>query len=179
MPGEAIRQAEDLLANPALVNCILEDVQLIGVVGELTLALSLYVVGSSRLLDKPLAAIIQGLSSTGKSHAIDHTSLLFPHEAMERCTDFTAQSLYYMRPGALIHRWVLAGERARRQDDEQANATRALRELISSRYLRKKVVMKINGRMETVDIETHGPIAYIESTTLTTLFELAHARWTG
>ena len=76
-----------------------------------------------------------------------------------------------MEPGQLKHRFIVAGERSRREDDEAAEATRALREMISGGKLTKLVAMKEAGRIVTQRIEQEGPISYIESTTLTKIFD--------
>ena len=40
----------------------------------------------------------------------------------------TPQALFHMKPGSLAHRFVVAGERSQLENDERADATRALRE---------------------------------------------------
>jgi hypothetical protein len=66
----------------------------------------------------------------------------------------------------------VAGERSRVEDDDRAEATRALREMLSAGKLTKLMPMKVEGgRIETVSIEQEGPIAYIESTTLSQIFD--------
>jgi len=173
-PAEIIDQAEALLLNPNLLNVVQDHLVLVGVVGEAELAFTTYLIGVSRLLpapDLPLAGIAQGMSSTGKSYVMDRVSTLFPPEAILKATDITAQALFYMPKGALMHRWVVAGERPRVQDDERAEATRALREMIASGCLSKAVTMKLQGALQTVRLEQFGPIAYTESTTLTKIFD--------
>jgi hypothetical protein len=74
--------------------------------------------------------------------------------------------------GSLRHRFLVAGERSRVQDDDSVEATRALREMLSAGKLCKQLPVKDPyGRMETVTIEQDGPIAFIESTTLAKVFE--------
>src|SRR5207248_365790 len=106
--------------------------------------------------------------ASGKSHLIDQTAKLFPAEAVIHATQMTPQALFHMKPGALAHRFVVAGERSRVEDDERAEATRALREMLSAGRLTKLMPVKVEGgRIETAQIEQEGPIAFIESTTLT------------
>src|SRR5262245_43066011 len=84
----------------------------------------------------------------------------------------TPQALFHMPPGSLSHRFIVGGERSRVEDDERAEATRALREMLSAGKLTKLMPMKVEGgRIETVRIEQAGPIAYIESTTLSKVFD--------
>lgn len=171
MPSGVVRDAEVMLTDPRLVDHILADIAALGVVGERVLALAIYLLGVSRLLEKPLAAIVQGPTSSGKSFVIERVARLFPDEATLIATDITPMALYYLPTGRLIHRWVVAGERSRIQDDERAEAARALREMLSSGELRKAVPVKIDGQMQTVVIHQPGPIAYVESTTATRIFD--------
>src|SRR5262249_20093868 len=53
-----------------------------------------------------------------------------------------------------------------------AEATRALREMLSADRLTKLMPMKVDGgRIEAVQIEQEGPIACVESTSLAKVFE--------
>jgi hypothetical protein len=169
---EAVRlEAEAMLKSPDLVNSIVRDVEAIGVAGEQDLAMTVYTVGTSRQLDKPLAAIVQGPTASGKSYVIEKIASLIPPEAVVRATQMTPQSLFHMKPDSLRHRFVTAGERSRARGNEAAEATRALREMISSGRLSKLMPMKSGGEIQTVLIEQDGPIAFAESTTMTRIFE--------
>lgn len=168
-PPEIIQRAEWLLDDPDLLNRIADDVRASGVVGEKTLVKTLYLTGVSRLLDKPLACITQGTTSSGKSYAIERTSRFFPPESLLMATSITANALYYLPPGRLLHRFVVAGERSRIQDDQHAEATRALREMLASGELSKAVTEHRGSRNETVLIHQFGPISYAESTTSATI----------
>jgi len=170
-PEDVRAEAEALLKDPNLIRRVLEDVFALGVAGECELVASVYLVGTSRLLEQPLAAIVQGPTSSGKSYAIRKTADLFPPEAVVHATHITPQALYYMSPGSLVHRFIVAGERSRLENDETAEATRALREMLSEQRLSKLIPIKSGDRMETLRIEQEGPIAYVESTTLTKIFD--------
>ncbi len=54
----------------------------------------------------------------------------------------TPNSLYYLPGDSLRNRIIVAGERSRVQDDERAEATRALREMLSSGKLQKLVPIR-------------------------------------
>ncbi|MBL9000773.1 MAG: hypothetical protein JNK25_06515 [Phycisphaerae bacterium] len=170
-PG-LVDAAKRLLADPKLVDLILQDIAAMGVVGEELLALISYVIGVSRLLPTPLAGIVQGLTATGKSFVPISVSVLFPPEAVLIATDITRNALYYAKPGFLIHKFVVAGERPRSQDDERAEATRALREMLAAGRLSKYVTVKgADGKLTTELVEQFGPIAFIESTTVVNIFD--------
>ena len=172
MPQAVRDEAEKMLADPNLMQVIVADIAALGVAGECELTATLYLIGVSRLLDRPDAAIVQGPSSSGKSFIIDKTAELFPPETVIHATAMTPQALYHLLPGALAHRFVVAGERSRLEDDDRAEATRGLREMLSSGKLTKLIPEKNRDQqIETRTIEQSGPIAYVESTTLTKIFE--------
>ena len=123
---------------------------------------------TSRLLEKPLAAIVQGPSSSGKSYLLDKIGFLCPPESMLMATDITPNAFYYMKAGTLIHRFVIAGERTDKHNKESSHGTKALREMLSSGRLSKSTPVRDpeTGKMITELIEQEGPIAFTESTTI-------------
>jgi hypothetical protein len=166
-----VAEARHLLNQPCLLTMILDDIAALGVAGERELTATVYLAGVSRLLEKPLAVIVQGPSSSGKSYIIEKAALLFPHQAVILAHQMTPQALFHMPPGSLAHRFVVAGERCRAENDDTAEATRALREMLSSGKLSKMMPVKTGNAIETILIEQEGPIAYVESTTLNNVFE--------
>jgi len=168
---EVQAEASRLLEDPALIDRIEADIEAAGVAGEHDLRLTLYLVGTSRLLPRPLAAIVQGQSSSGKSFTVERVAKLFPPEAVVLATQMTPQALFHAPPGSLSHRWVVAGERSRIENDDRAEATRALREMLSAGRLTKMMPAKVDGEIQTVTIEQEGPIAFVESTTSARVFE--------
>jgi len=149
MPQFVREQARQMLESPDLLEHIRRDIQAMGVAGEQELAMTTYLVGLSRLLSKPLAAISQGQSSSGKSFIIDQVSRMFPPESVIVATQMTPRALFYMKPGQLKHRFVVCGERSRIQNDDTSEATRALREMLSNGRLSKLIPIKKDGSMET------------------------------
>lgn len=164
---ELVKAAETLLKSPELVPLTMKHIELLGLVGEKPLGLALYLTFTSRLLSKPLAAIVLGISSSGKSYSVSLAGKLFPPESVFNAHRITPAALHYLPKGSLINRAVIAGERSRKQDDDQAEATRSLREMLSDGVLRLLVTTKDqSGNHITQHIEQPGPIAYAESTTL-------------
>jgi hypothetical protein len=165
-------EAAELLESPCLWKRILGAIAEAGVVGEYDLAGCVYAIGTSRLLPKPLAGIIRGPSSSGKSFIVNKVASLFPDECLVRANQMTPQALFHMKPGSLVHKWIVAGERSRREDDEAAEATRALREMLSEGRLVKQMATKAPaGGIETIEIRQDGPIAFTETTTLANVFD--------
>lgn len=164
-------EAEVLLYDPDLLKRIVMDIRACGVAGEHELTATIYLIGTSRLLNRPLAGIVQGPTASGKSYIVERVGELFPPEAVISATQMTPQALYHLPPGSLVHRFIVAGERSRIDGNEAAEATRTLREMISAGRLMKLMPVKKDGEIVTLRIEQDGPIAYVETTTLTRIFE--------
>jgi hypothetical protein len=157
-------EARVMLEDPSLIKRIIDDIAALGVAGERQLTATIYMIGTSRLLDSPLAAIVKGPTASGKSYLIRKTASLFPPEAVLMATQQTPQSLFYLPPGSLSHCFIVAGERSRIENDDTAEATRALREMLSEGRLSKLIPVKEGGRMETKLIQQDGPVGFVEST---------------
>ncbi len=170
-PSAVIEEALDMLRSPDLIDRVAQDVSTVGVAGESDLVVTLYLVGTSRLLKKPLASVVQGSSSSGKSYIIETTAQLIPPESQLNATQMTPKALAYMPPGSLKHRLVVGGERSRRQDKYTDDSTRYLRELLSSGKISTAVPKKTSDGNETEFITQEGPIAFIESTTRVQFFD--------
>jgi hypothetical protein len=171
MPEHVRISARKMAESGELVKRIVDDIAALGVAGERELGATLYLLGTSRLLDNPLSAIVQGPTASGKSYVIEKTSSMFPAETVVHATQMTPQALFHMKAGSLRHKWIVGGERSRREDDDTAEATRALREMLSSGRLVKLMPVKQGGEIVTVSIEQDGPIAYSETTTLGQVFD--------
>ncbi len=137
MPEAVRERARVMLESPNVIGDIESDIGRLGIAGEQALATLIYMVGVSRLLPQPLAIIIQGPSSSGKSYVLERVASLFPPESVTIATKITPEALFYLKPGSLSHRFIIVGERSRIQDDQNAEATRALREMLSSGKLSK------------------------------------------
>jgi hypothetical protein len=173
-PQEVKDSATEALKSENLFEQISANITSIGVAGEEELALILYVIMTSRLLEKPLSAIIQGSSSSGKTFILETIAKLMPQEEVVQAHDFTDQVFYYMKEGSLQHKVVISGERQhehRGKDGEAQDNSKGFREMVGSGYLRKAVTVKVGGELTSKIIEQPGPIAYIENTTATTIHD--------
>jgi len=164
---ELVKLAEQRLRSPDLIGKMIAHARILGVAGETDLVVAVYIIGTSRLLKKPLAGLVMGPSSVGKSFVTGMVAKLIPDEAVLMAHQISPKALQYLPPGSLIHRFVVAGERSLLRDDTAAEATRALREMISDGMLSSLVsAAQTSGPHQTVHVQQKGPIAYIESTTL-------------
>jgi energy-coupling factor transporter ATP-binding protein EcfA2 len=170
-PANIKEQALDMLNSPDLFDIINADIEKIGIAGEKDLCRQLYLIMSSRNLKKPLSGIVFGASASGKSYLIESIANMMPPEAVLQAHDITDEALYYLEPGALKNRIVIAGERIEDKRSRRGKAednTKALREILASGKLSKLVTTKDkDGKPITSHIEQFGPIVYLESTTST------------
>ncbi len=110
MSETAQREALALLKSPRLLDAILADFEACGVVGESTNKLVGYLACVSRLLDRPLAVVIQSSSAAGKSSLMDAVLAFVPEEARTKYSAMTGQSLFYMGQTSLKHRILAIAE---------------------------------------------------------------------
>src|SRR3546814_12965582 len=82
---------------------ILADFALCGVVGEAVNIQTGYLACVSRLLDRPLAIIIQSSSAAGKSATMDALLAMMPSDAQVRYSAMTGQRLFYIGETNLKH----------------------------------------------------------------------------
>jgi DNA-binding MarR family transcriptional regulator len=154
-PGR-VKAAEKLLTAKNLLDKAAKTLDLLGYVGEERNKRLGYLVATSRLLTKPLSAILMAPSGSGKSELLDKLALLLPEESVEFLSRLTPAALYYLGPDHLRHKLVLV--------DEQAGASEAdypIRTLQSKGLLRLAATVK--GKTEPFVV--HGPIALMSGTT--------------
>ncbi len=103
-------EALALLQSPNLLTRIVADFEACGVVGEQTNKLVGYLAAVSRLLERPLAVLIQSSSAAGKSSLMDAVLACVPEEARVKYSAMTGQSLFYMGETNLKHRILAIAE---------------------------------------------------------------------
>lgn len=160
-----LAEAKEILRSGDLVDQIEMDLTAIGIAGEDSYKMTAYLVATSRMLPRPLHAIVQGDSSSGKSYVAERIADLLPREHVVDAMHLSPKALYRME-GMLSHRFLLMGERSRQEGAEIEDSTRALRELRSRGQLTAAVVREGDVVYFTVE----GPVASIETTTKGELF---------
>lgn len=148
--------ADALLAAPDLLERVATAMDALGHAGEPALKRLCYLVATSRLLPRPLSALLQAPSGTGKSALLEATTALLPPEQVVPLVRLTAHSLYYMGPDALRHKLVAVDEY-----EGASEADHPLRVLQSKGELRLSVTQR--GRAE--EVVAHGPVAVLSGTT--------------
>ncbi|MGH8051668.1 MAG: hypothetical protein ACREPB_13500, partial [Arenimonas sp.] len=151
-----------LLRDANLADRIIADVEAIGVVGEGTNALVGYLACVSRLLDKPLAILIQSTSAAGKSTLMDALLSLMPENERVHYSAMTGQSLFYIGAGNLKHKILAIAE-----EEGVRQAAYALKLLQSQGELTIASTGKdpTTGKLITSEYRVEGPVMLCLTTT--------------
>lgn len=151
-----------LLKSPDLLNQILKDFSLAGVVGEETNKLVGYLACVSRQLQKPLAVMIQSSSAAGKSSLMDSILALMPEEGRVQYSAMTGQSLFYMGETNLKHKILAIAE-----EEGASNASYALKLLQSEGEVTIASTGKdeASGDLVTKEYTVQGPVMLFLTTT--------------
>lgn len=151
-----------LLRDPHLVERIAADVEAVGVIGEGTNALVGYLAMTSRLLDKPLAILIQSTSAAGKSTLMDALLSLMPEGQRVHYSAMTGQSLFYIGEGDLRHKILAIAE-----EEGVRQAAYALKLLQSQGELTIASTGKdpATGKLVTSEYRVEGPVMLCLTTT--------------
>lgn len=156
------REALELLRDPDLLERILADFEGCGLVGEQTNKLVGYLAATSRLLEQPLAVIVQSTTAAGKSALLEAVLQLVPEEHRVKYSAMTGQSLYYMAEQELAHKVLALVE-----EEGAERAAYALKLLQSEGELSIASTGKDpqSGRLVTQEYRVQGPVAIFMTTT--------------
>jgi CHC2 zinc finger len=146
-----------------------EAIRSCGVVGEDTTAATLYLVITTRLLDKPVSAAVKGLSSSGKSFTTEKTVEFFPPDAVIVMTAMSERALVYSKE-EYAHRTLILYEAAALREGAEDNLTAYfVRSLLSEGRIEYPVTVRDqkDGGFITKTIVKEGPTNLIITTTKT------------
>ena len=168
LSAEEKTEALGLLRDPRLLNRILDDFERCGVVGEETNKLASYVAVVSRLLDAPLAILVQSSSAAGKSALMEAVLAMLPEGQRVQYSAMTGQSLFYMGETDLKHKVLAIVE-----EEGAARAAYALKLLQSEGVLTIASTGKdaTTGRLITHQYRVEGPVMLFLTTTAIDLDE--------
>ena len=154
--------AVDLLKDPRLMDRLLEDFARCGVVGEETNKKVAYLATVSRLLDAPLAVIVQSSSAAGKSSLMEAVLALMPEEQRVQYSAMTGQSLFYMGEMDLKNKILAIVE-----EEGAQRAAYALKLLQSEGVLTIASTGKdpATGKLTTHQYRVEGPVMIFLTTT--------------
>ena len=162
MTAEEQAEALALLRDPRLIERVLSDFELCGVVGEETNKKISYLAAVSRLLDKPLAVVLQSSSAAGKSSLMEAVLDFMPEEQREEYSAMTGQALFYMGQKNLKHKILAVAE-----EEGASRASYALKLLQSEGRLKIASTGKdpVSGKLVTHEYVVEGPVMIFLTTT--------------
>lgn len=158
-----------LASKPNILELFRDAIRGCGVVGEETTAATLYLIITTRLLDKPVSAAVKGLSSSGKSFTTEKTVEFFPPEAVIVMTAMSERALVYSKEEYAHRTLVLYEATALREDAEDNLTAYFVRSLLSEGRIEYPVTVRDQkeGGWTTKTIIKEGPTGLIVTTTKT------------
>lgn len=163
-------EAPALAESPSILREFAVAVAECGLVGEVATAQLVYLVLTSRLLDKPVSLGVKGSSSSGKSYTVQTVGKFFPAAAVLEMTVMSEKALVHSDQD-YAHRMIIMFEAVALREDARTdsgdNLTAYLvRSLLSEGRIVYPVTVKDGGgrfRVETIIKE--GPTGLIFTTT--------------
>ena len=151
-----------LLRAPDLLEKIVADFDVCGLVGERVNKLLGYLAAVSRKLDRPLAVVVQSSSAAGKSSLMDAVLAMMPEEERIKYSAMTGQSLFYMGETNLQHKILAIVE-----EEGASRASYALKLLQSEGELMIASTGKDpnTGNLITQEYRVVGPVMIFLTTT--------------
>ncbi len=162
---ERKRRAAALLRRKDLLDRAASAMDALGFVGEPQAKRLAYLVVTSRLLDRPLSALLFAPTSSGKSELFEVLVRLLPPEHTEFLSRLTPQALFYAGPNALRHKVVVVDEHVGAKEAEYS-----LRTLLSRGSLTLRTSPR-PGQGPVRPFTVHGPISLLSGTTSDTVNE--------
>jgi hypothetical protein len=162
-------QAMPALARlPRILDALGDEVQSRGLVGEVRLAKILYLVLTSRLLDKQVSAGVKGHSASGKSYTVETVVKFLPPEAYLEFTAMSERALVYSAE-EFAHRTLIVYEiTALREGVEDDMTSYFVRSLLSEGRIDYEVTVRTkDGDFTTKKIVKEGPTNLVFTTTKT------------
>ncbi|MDD5618575.1 MAG: bifunctional DNA primase/polymerase, partial [Candidatus Omnitrophica bacterium] len=169
MTDEERKEAEETLrANQNILYKIKDATDRMGVVGEETLRLMVYLCFTSRMLKEPLSMTVKGESSSGKSFSCQSVLKLIPEEGYHFITKATQQAFFHLPEDGLQHRIVYINEM---QGSEQADYSIRTAQSEGDLILMMPIKDEATGNMETITKRVKGPVGFLITTTKANMFD--------
>lgn len=151
-----------------ILDAVANEVRAWGLVGEERLAQTLFLIFTSRLLDKQVSAGVKGHSASGKSYTVEAVTEFFPPESYIEFTAMSERALIYSTE-EYAHRTLVVYEvTALREGVEDDMTSYFLRSLLSEGRIEYEVTIRDpNGGFTTRRITKEGPTNLVFTTTKT------------
>lgn len=168
MPHQRQIEIIKFLSSDDLMKNIDEKIGELGVIGEETTRLSVFVIASSYKHANPMHLIIQGSSGSGKTHLISAIANCIPPEDVLSLTRLTNNSFYYLGEDDLSGKLLLLQD----LDGLSQEALYALRELQSAKSISnfRPSKDKDSGDIKTTNTQIKASFASLMATTKGTVY---------
>jgi hypothetical protein len=154
-------QCSALAKEPAILDRFVEALTARGVVGEAQTAKLLYLLLTSRLLDRPVSAGVKGPSAAGKNFVVQAVLDFFPPSAYYALSAMSERALAYSTE-PMAHRYLVLYEATSLHGSFQAYLVRSL---LSEGRIRYETVEKTSKGLRPRLIDREGPTGLITTTT--------------
>lgn len=151
----------ELARAPRILDRVADVLDQARVVGERRAKQLLYLIVTSRLLNRPVSAAVKGPSSAGKSFLVERVLSLFPADAYYALSAMSDKVLAYSKE-PLSHRILVLYEAAGLRSDFTSYL---LRSLLSEGCLRYETVERTKKGLEPRLIVREGPSGLLTTTT--------------
>jgi hypothetical protein len=151
----------ELLAAPSILERFTATLSAAGVAGEHRAAALLYLIITTRFLQRPVSAALKGPSSAGKSYLVARVLEFFPPNAYYALSAMSERALAYSKE-PLAHRFLVIYEAAGLKSDF---GTYLIRSLLSEGRVRYETVEKTAKGVAARLIEREGPTGLLVTTT--------------
>ncbi len=164
---EAVEEATAFLKSNNLLLTTNDLIGKSGVIGEELNRLIMYIVFTSRKMQRPLHIISFGSSGSGKSHLQEKVSELIPTEDKIELTSVSGNAFYYYVNDDLGHKLILIEDY-----DGVFAALYPIRELQSKQKISRTIsVRDRNGQQRTLHLTVKGPVCIAGCTTKESIYE--------
>ena len=163
---DARRQAlwekcEPLARCSHILDRLAEELPRCGVTGEDRTAKLLYLMVTTRFLERPVSAALTGPSASGKSHLTESVLRFFPPEAYYALSAMSERAMAYSEK-SLVHCFLVLYEAIALKNDFVAYLVRSL---LSEGRVRYETVEKTKDGLRARLIEREGPTGLLVTTT--------------
>ena len=166
--GEKNDAVKFLEATPNILYHIVDLTNHMGVMGDETLRLMVYLCFTSRILKEPLSMTVKGEASSGKSFSCQSVLKLIPEEGCHFITKATQQAFFHLAEDGLQHRIVYINEL---QGSESADYSIRTAQSEGDLILMMPVKDPATGDMETITKRVKGPVGFLITTTKAQMFD--------
>jgi hypothetical protein len=151
-----------------ILDRVADEVRSRGLVGEERLAQTLYLVLTSRLLDKQVSAGVKGHSASGKSYTVETVTKFFPPEAYLESTAMSEKALVFSTEEYSHRSLIVCEVVALREGVEDDMTSYFIRSLLSEGRIKYDVTDRgADGGFTTRTIVKEGPTNMVFTTTKT------------